>query len=266
MVENGIQETVQAPQKTDDDRPALIDVIRREWVWAQAFFSRWLSRCTILGLWLLPLLAAVHGFVWVFSHKQTYDSVDEIPVRYAGLILGCPEKVGTDDNAFFLARVNAAKVLFDAGKVQFLIASGHPDREGCDEPRAIKAALVARGVPAEKIYCDHGGGRMLDSVLRARQVFGQRDLTVISQEFQNERAVYMARRRGLPDTVAFNAKEAVPWWTIRTCVKEVLARVLAVHDVEVRRLTPKFSGEKINVGPHWPPPDAPTTLGETSIF
>lgn len=255
-MQDGTHETVLVEERSGDTRRSLGELIQREWTWMRSFVCGWVGRLIILTFWMTPPLALVYAFVWALSHGQIYSSVEDVPVRYVGLVPGCAEKVGDQDNAYFLARVAAAQRLLEAGKVQFLIVSGHPDRDGCNEPLAMKAALVARGVPADRVYCDFGGGRTLDSVDRVRHVFGQRDMTIISQEFHNQRAVYIARRRGLPDAVAFNAQDVAGPWVIQSRIKEVLARVLAVWDVEVSKVQPSSSGEKMNVGPHWRPSDA----------
>ena len=59
---------------------------------------------------------------------------------------------------------------------------------------------MERGVPARRIVLDYAGFRTLDSVLRAREVFGVDDFVVVSQRFHCERAVFLARRLGMHAT------------------------------------------------------------------
>lgn len=236
--------------------PTFAERLRRELAWLDDFIKRWMVRLVIIAAHILLVLAACYGVVWGLSYKQLYSSVDDIPVRYAGLVLGCPKMAGAEENAFFTARVEAAHQLLQAGKVQYLIVSGNGSSALGNEAQDMKDALMAKGVPADRIYCDYAGFRTLDSVIRARKIFGQRDMTIISQPFHNHRALYIARRHGLPDSVAFNAKDADPKWMLRMHLREILARVMAVLDVEILHTEPKELGEKINVGPHWPPVDA----------
>jgi len=49
----------------------------------------------------------------------------------------------------------------------------------------MKRELVRRGVPEQRIYCDYAGLRTLDSVVRAKEVFGQQHVTIVSQESHN---------------------------------------------------------------------------------
>jgi SanA protein len=57
----------------------------------------------------------------------------------------------------------------------------------------MKDSLVLAGVPSERVYCDYAGFRTMDSIVRAREIFGQAAITVISQEFHNQRAIFTAQ-------------------------------------------------------------------------
>ena len=70
----------------------------------------------------------------------------------------------------------------------------------------MKKALMQKGVPEKSIYLDYAGFRTLDSVVRAKEVFGQTRLTIISQRFHNERAIYLAEKNGIT-AIGFNAKD-----------------------------------------------------------
>jgi SanA protein len=116
---------------------------------------------------------------------------------------------------------------------------------GYDEPADMKNALVDLGVPAEKIFCDYAGFRTLDSVVRAKHIFGQDRVTVVSQRFHNQRAIYIARHRGL-DAIGFDAPEVVFRHSFRTKLREQFARVKTVLDVWFGK-QPKFLGEPVNI-------------------
>jgi SanA protein len=170
---------------------------------------------------------------------KIYSSVELIPHRRIGLVLGCPKRVSDGRmNLFFIARVNAAAELYRQGKVDYLVASGDNRTPGDDEPEDLKHALVDRGVPAEKIYMDYAGISTHDSVVRARDVFGQTDFTVISQKFQNQRAIFIANHSKL-DAIGFNAQEV---FSGRTVAREALARAKAVLYVYAIHIRPLFVG------------------------
>jgi SanA protein len=224
-------------------------------------FRRWILRIIIIGAHVVLALLACYFIVGWMSRGSSYDKIDDVPVRYAGLVLGCVKKVGDADNEFFTTRVDAAAKLFHAGKVRYLIVSGDNHNHGYDEPTDLKAALVAKGVPAQKIYCDYAGLHTLDSVLRARAVFGQVDCTVISQPFHNARALYIAKRQGMEDMIAYDADNphfvSMPTMYLR----EVFARVKAVLDVEFLHTQPQFLGSRVFIGDKTPPIDAAPAEG-----
>ncbi len=210
------------------------------------------------------LIAALYFLVGWTAQGHCYNSVDDVPPRYLGVVLGCVKQVGRYENVFFNSRVKAAAELFHAGKVQFLLVSGDNHRNGYDEPTDLKEDLVKKGVPADHIYCDYAGLRTLDSIVRAQRVFGQRDFTIISQRFHNERALYIAHRSGMKDAVAYNAPDVADEWMFKMYLREIPARIKAVLDVEVLGTKPMFLGKKVLIGPNTPPVDAQPIASATN--
>ena len=52
----------------------------------------------------------------------------------------------------------------------------------------MQADLIAAGVPAGRIVLDYDAGfRTLDSILRCKNVFDEDNVTIISQQFHDER-------------------------------------------------------------------------------
>ncbi|MEI6149964.1 MAG: ElyC/SanA/YdcF family protein [bacterium] len=182
------------------------------------------------------------------AQGRTYSDVSAIPHRKVGLLLGCSRRLSDGRaNLFFAHRVAAAAQLYKARKVDYLIVSGDNHMAGYDEATDMKRALVAAGIPEQRIYCDYAGFRTLDSVVRAKEVFGQTAVTVISQEFHNRRAIYIARSQGI-DALGFNAKEVDAFNSFRTKVRERFALVKTVLDVCLLGTHPKFLGPRIEIG------------------
>jgi SanA protein len=220
------------------------------------FLRSWWKRIVVTVASLALFVAAIYFLVGWTAQGRCYSNINEVPSRYLGVVLGCAKKIGRYQNEFFNTRVKAAAELYHAGKVQFLLVSGDNHRNGYDEPTDLKEALIKKGVPADHIYCDYAGLRTLDSIVRAHRVFGQSDFTIISQRFHNERALYIARRSGIRDVVAFNADDVMKDWMVKMYLREIPARIKAVLDVEVLKTKPKFLGKKVPVGPNTPPVDA----------
>lgn len=175
----------------------------------------------------------------------------DLPEVEVALVLGCAERLGDGRrNRFFDARMTAAAELYHAGKVRYLLVSGDNSRPDYDEPSDMRRALVEAGVPTSRIVLDYAGFRTLDSVLRARDVFGLERLIVVSQRFHNERAVYLARAHGIR-AYGLDAQDIGGVEGMRVRAREVLSRMAAVLDVELLNTRPRFPGpsEKSAVRP-----------------
>ena len=108
-------------------------------------------------------------------------------------------------------------------------------------------ALVARGIPADRIVCDYAGLTTLDSVVRAQRVFGQDEVTIVSQRFHNERAIYIARAYGV-NAIGFNAGRVPVRSAPQTYIREVAARMRAFLDANILRRDPRHLGPQVRIG------------------
>jgi SanA protein len=201
-----------------------------------------------LGLVASGWMAAEVAAMERTAGARVFDDAAAVPANRVGLLLGCsPRLADGRRNLYFDLRIRAAAELYRAGKVRYVLASGDNGTKGYDEPGEMKAALVAAGVPEDRIALDYAGFRTLDSVVRAKKVFGEERFTVISQRFHNERAVYLARENGI-DAVGFNARDVGGAAGRFTRLREIGARVKAVLDVHVLRTRPRFLGEPVRIG------------------
>lgn len=200
-----------------------------------------------LATGLLAVLAANLAAISA-SRGRIFTDVDALPHSRVGLVFGTTDRVQGRENLYFRYRIEAAERVWKAGKVETLIVSGDNRSRYYNEPEKMKQALVARGVPAERVVCDYAGLRTLDSVVRAREVFGVTRLLVISQRFQNERAIYLARAHGI-DARGFDARDVHPQAAFKTRLREVGARVKMWLDVHLLDTRPRHLGEKIPLPP-----------------
>lgn len=182
------------------------------------------------------------------ARDKTYSHVSALPHRRVGLLLGCPKRVfGGWPNPFFENRIAAAAELYHHGKVDYLVASGDNHLQGYDEPTDMKNALLDKGVPADRIYLDYAGLRTLDSVVRVKEIFGQGSVTIISQKFHIQRAIFLADHYGI-DAIGFAAADVAPRYAFKTLWREQFAKVKAVLDAYLLQKQPHFLGQKIVIG------------------
>ena len=207
----------------------------------RAIVRRILIVCAVLACLCFLAICAADLRVERCAAGRVYETIGDVPAREYGLLLGTTRLVkGKYRNDYFYHRVRAAADLYRAGKIRKIIVSGDNSRTDYNETGDMKRELVAEGVAPDDVLMDYAGFRTLDSVVRARNLFGAKEITVISQEFHCERAVYLADRNGI-DAIGFAAEDTrVESAQMRLAIRESLARVLAVLDAEILHRKPHF--------------------------
>lgn len=188
-----------------------------------------------------------HRIVSNGTKNRIYSSTEEIPANKIGLLLGTGKYLTNGHvNLYYKYRLDAAYELFRSGKIKYILISGDNSRKDYDEPSMMKEDLIAMGIPASRIELDYAGFRTFDSVVRCKEVFCERSITVISQQFHNERALFIAQNKGIK-AVGFNAKDVNRRYGITTNVRERLARTKLMLDI-LFGIGPKFLGDEIPIG------------------
>ena len=163
---------------------------------------------------------------------RLYDDVNEIPHREVGLLLGTnPLGRSGRPNQFYLRRLDATVALYNARKIDRIIISGARRGDDYDEPAEMKNDLVKRGLPDSIFVLDGEGHRTISSIVRVKELFAEDSVTIISQKFHNERALFLAKHNEV-DAIAFNAENTSSRrWRLMMVLRESLARVKAVAEV-----------------------------------
>ena len=205
-------------------------------------------RCLfLLCLLVLGFIIFCNVSISRYAKSKLYDSVDEIPYRRAALVLGTsPRGRNGGPNRFYLARINACVELFEANKVDRIIVSGDNRHTNYNEPEAMRRSLVERGIPDEVIFLDYAGFRTFDSVVRAHEVFRQPNFIVVSQKFHNERAVFIAGKKGI-EAFGYNAEDVGFNYGLMTYIRECFARCKVYIDL-IPGKQPQFLGDPVDVG------------------
>jgi SanA protein len=200
-------------------------------------------------LFMVPLSALLicNYLINSFAEGKTYSSTTQIPKNKVGLILGTSKRlIGGQPNPYYENRISATVALYNANKINFILVSGDNGSIYYNEPTTMKKDLVEKGIPAEHIFLDYAGFRTLDSMLRAKEVFGLTKITVISQKFHNERAIYIAEKKGLK-AIGFNATDISLESGLRVQLREYFARVKVFLDLALK-VQPRFYGDKEIIG------------------
>jgi SanA protein len=196
---------------------------------------------------VLAFLISVNLLFVVFSEGKLHDSLISLPRRKVALVLGTSSYLRSGQpSPFFDARIQAAAWIWQVGRAEYLLVSGDNQFESYNEPIRMKQALVDSGVPPDRIVLDYAGFSTLDSMVRAKKVFGQTEILVVSQEFQNQRAVFIGSFFGMKVT-GYNARnpEGPMAWSME--LREFLARPKAFLDVLFLDTQPRFLGDAVMI-------------------
>ncbi|WP_291068576.1 MULTISPECIES: vancomycin high temperature exclusion protein [unclassified Empedobacter] len=200
----------------------------------------------ILGIGSLLFTAFANYKIENSTEEFVTDKLEILPKTKVAIVLGtAPNLVSGYQNYYFTYRIEAATELYQSGKVTYFILSGDHGRKTYNEPEAMKQALIKNGVPENVIYLDYAGFRTLDSMIRAKEIFSQNEFIVVSQEFHNQRAVYIARQNGI-NAYGYSAKDVNKHAGLKTNIREYFARTKVFID-SFFGVQPKFLGEKIEI-------------------
>ncbi|MGB5428858.1 SanA/YdcF family protein [Eudoraea sp.] len=195
------------------------------------------------------LVVVVSNFtIEISARGKTFSDLDmaSMPKNKVGLVLGTSRMlVEGGINPYYAHRIDATIALYKAGKIEFVLVSGDNGTIYYNEPTTIKKDLVEGGIPTDKIFLDYAGFRTLDSMVRAKFIFGLDSVTVISQKFHNERAIYLAEKKGLK-AIGFNAEGISGKQGLKVQFREYFARVKVFIDL-LLNTQPRFYGEKIEI-------------------
>lgn len=209
-------------------------------------------RLTLFALFVLGALAlAVVLLAWLAERRldqtaeaRSFSDIARLPDAEVALVLGtAPIGPEGGPNVYFVHRLDAAASLWKVGKVKFFIVSGG----GHGETSAMRAGLIERGVPAAAIYRDPDGNRTWDSVLRARDVYGQKRIVIVSQRFHLSRALFLARHAGL-EAWGLEARDVDTPYSIFTELRRFPSALRAYLDVWTGAPARAESDKKIVIG------------------
>ncbi len=213
------------------------------------FLKKSLLTLFILSLLLTFTLTACYFWIEFQTKDRLYSDINKIPAKKVALLLGTAKysKQGRGIiNLYFKYRIDAVVKLYNAKKIQHIIASGDNRTKYYNEPINMQKSLIERGIPKKAITLDYAGFRTLDSIVRCQKVFSQNDIIVVSQPFHNKRAIFISDYYGMK-TIGFNAKKVPFRFDMKTPIREYFARFKAVLDLYVLKTPPKFLGEKVQI-------------------
>ncbi|RYZ27682.1 MAG: vancomycin high temperature exclusion protein [Sphingobacteriales bacterium] len=195
---------------------------------------------------IILTIAICNGVINASAKGKIFSDTADVPYNRVGLLLGTSRRLANGyNNLYYDYRISAAAGLLKSGKIRYLVISGDNGHENYNEPEMMREDLLKAGIDSSVIFLDYAGFRTFDSVKRVKEVFGQDSVTIISQRFHNERALYIASREGISG-IGFNARDVNANYGFKTQAREKLARVKVFVDY-LFGTEPKFLGPPVKI-------------------
>lgn len=192
-------------------------------------------RCLIaIVVVALMFLLTPYVFIALKCDSEIYNDVKDVPKKEFALLLGTTKYVSRGKiNYYYKYRIDATVELYKSGKIKKILASGDNGLRYYNETMTMQKDLIKAGVPSSAILLDHAGFRTLDSVVRAKEYFKKDDFIIISQRFHLERALFIAKAKGI-EAIGFEAKDikyTKAYYAMQ--LREVFARFKAFLDLYI---------------------------------
>lgn len=191
---------------------------------------------------LLSFIIATN--IWVITQTNSeIISLSELNNKWVVLVLGTSRYAEKGKlNRYFTERMKSASEIYHQGNAKHILVSGDNSSKYYNEPQQMTKALMDLDIVRDDITLDYAGFRTFDSIVRAKKVFGQDSLLIVTQRFHCYRALFIAKHHGIKvKAIAAGHNENAG---INILIREILARSLAILDIYVLGKEPKFLGGK----------------------
>jgi vancomycin permeability regulator SanA len=175
------------------------------------------------------------------TQNSRVRSEQDVPSEPVAVVFGAGLVDGTP-SAYLAHRLDAAVRLYASGKVRVILTTGDNSRPSYNEPGAMRAYLVAHGVPRSHVVLDYAGFDTWDSCDRAKRIFGVSHAVLVSQSFHIDRALALCAAAGIDAYgVGVDEPHDATWYASGT--RELLAADKAAVDIAVKP-NPHFLGRR----------------------
>ena len=139
------------------------------------------------------------------------------------VVFGAKVHEGGALSAMLEDRMKEAVALYHTGKVQKILVSGD-GRGEWSETKHMKAYAIANGVAEKDVIEDGEGYSTLETVTRAKELFGIEKCVLVTQKYHLYRAMYAAESMGM-DVVGAASNPRPYYGQFYRDLREILARV-----------------------------------------
>ena len=167
-----------------------------------------------VGIINAVVIGSVKGDIREFSAEDSYE---------VAVVFGAKVHEGGTLSPMLQDRMDTAIELYESGVVKALLLSGDDSGEW-GEVTYMKKYAVEHGVAEDDIITDGEGYSTIETVTRAKEVFGVEKCVLVTQKYHLYRALYSAEKLGM-NAVGASADVHTYAGQIYRDAREILARV-----------------------------------------
>jgi len=140
------------------------------------------------------------------------------------MVLGAGIKDDETPTPMLKDRLDTGIMLYELGAAPKILLTGDNGTVGHNEIHVMLNYVKDAGVPEEDIFCDHAGFSTYDSMYRAKEIFGVKNLIVVTQTYHEYRSLYIAQKLDLTAAGVASDQMTYAGQSVRE-MREILARV-----------------------------------------
>lgn len=190
--------------------------------------KRIIKKLFLLALIGIVFIVSINTYINNYASDFLFNDIDALPKTSYGLVLGTSKyMIGGGKNPYFEARIESAAQLYKAKKIGTILVSGDNREANYNEPDRMKQALIELGVPENDIIEEKNGYNTINSIRNFKNLYPDEKVTIITQKFHNERAVFFALKLDI-EAVGFNAPDINFLRDPKTHIREWFAKIKAL--------------------------------------
>lgn len=185
------------------------------------------KKIIIIAVWVAVFLIAIalglNTYVCVSAKDNMYEPED-IGNQKADciMVLGCGVR-GSEPSPMLKDRLDTAIELYKAGMATKILMSGDHGGEYYNEVGVMKIYAIKNGVPSEDVFMDHAGFSTYESLYRAKELFGIKNLIAVTQRYHLYRTVYLGKNLDI-NLIGVSTNDYNYGGMLHREVREILAR------------------------------------------
>lgn len=187
--------------------------------------------------------------ILAFAASKSIFTVENTPNAPIAVVFGAGLQRDGTPSPVLRDRVETAATLYFTGKVQKILMSGDNQFLYYNEPGAMQNYALSLGVPQDAIVLDYAGRRTYDTCYRAKEIFGAKDVLLVTQNFHLARALFTCQTLGLNATgVSADRRTYLLSSSLSWEIRELPAALGAMWDVWIAHPVPVL-GDKEPIFP-----------------